>query len=266
MMAYIPPKADELGHGANGLSDEEDYLDQQAKVAERVYTYLEKLHLTYEEEFEGIITGELFKRIEQECGVDVKQFGKYFGILRKNEAPMCNLFCPGVILGLVADAPQHRHGRGDNNELLDTQQKRDKYRRTSLKQHIDEWLLLKHIYDQINPDKQDENTGRSILADTKNLINQMHDLINPIIEQIIHDPLVIREIPEYLLEKIGELEMRGMANLRKYGLLPIVVLYYEIGVTGTIGKPGNRVDWFKAGKPTPKEWFERWGLTPPEEA
>ena len=138
---------------------------------------------------------------------------------------------------------------------------------------INEWLQLKHVYDQIDPEEQDECTGRSILRDTKDLINQIHNLTEPIINLAIQSPLTIQEVPEHILSKVQELEMRGYINAHNYELLPVYKVFFEIGTTGiangdiicNIPNISRRISWFQAGKPTPKEWFERWGLTPPEE-
>ena len=90
-MVHIYPTADEPGYVTNGLSGQEDPSGQLAKAAECILNYIWKLHLTPEEENKRIITGELIKDIEQECGINISQFSKYFGILRKNEASMGSL-------------------------------------------------------------------------------------------------------------------------------------------------------------------------------
>ena len=189
---------------------------------------------------------------------NTEKYRRYFDILRRNDAPMANnfpsleSFAKGLPTHKWVDAPA-----GGFRESVFVENKEDALRefRRYIKGIVEGWIVIKNIYDGIILDEQDENTGRLILQENKALINKFHILFMQAVEAVLENP----ESPPNIPKELFDLRSRILENAIKYGGLPAVRTYNEVGREGTLGTSvKTRDQWFDAGKPTNKEWFEKW--------
>ena len=73
---------------------------------------------------------------------------------------------------------------------------------------------------------------------------------------MLENPGVRLDMPQELTDLRNEI----YKNAIEYGTLPAVDTYDDIGRKGIIDDSvaKTRWDWFMKGKPTSKEWFQKW--------
>ena len=201
------------------------------------------------------------EKIRADVELRTKTYREYFDILRRNDAPMVNNF-PDLAF-LTKELPTARiiTVMKGNAEVVtyvpvESEEEAMSERRKRIEGIIEGWMVIKTIYDKINPDEQNENTGRIILEQTKDLINRFHQLFMEAATSALYDPAMPPNIPEELFK----LRKQIFENAIIYGNLPAVKTYEEVGRIGTLDDTHvkTRDEWFRAGKPTNTEWFKKW--------
>ena len=204
---------------------------------------------------ENILSGR-----EPESELDIERYRKYFDILRRNDAPIVNEF--PYIKTLAKGLPANKiiTVKGGGIEYLkavpvESKEEAAEELRKDIRRMVESWTIIKNIYDGINLGEQDENTGRAILQENKDLINRFHSLFMEVVGYILQNP----ELPPNIPRELFDLRARIFKNAIAYGELPAVRTYENIGREDMFKKGvGTRYEWFKAGKPTSKKWFKKW--------
>ena len=171
-------------------------------------------------------------------------YGRYFEILRKNDAPIGHAFCDLNFLQNGLEITKRlRKFRGKGKEA-------EEHHREWVEEVISYWRVFKKIYDEIDLDEQDGNTGKGVLAENKELIDEYHRLFMPVAEKALAHLGADLEIPS----ELPDLKRRIWQNMTKYQQLPAVRAYDRAYASGKIDVSSGmtRSQWFKAGKPRRK--------------
>lgn len=193
---------------------------------------------------------------------EVEKYKKYFDILRKNDAPMINnlLGLDELALGLPKEkfiiSYNERSPKIEirSNFPIDNKEEAIEEFKKKINDVIKSWMVIKSIYDKINPSEQDENTGKTILEVTKQLVNSFHALFIPVTQQLLKNP----ESPIAIPSELFQLRNSILENAYLYGDLPAVKAYDGVGTIDMIPDTIGGDEWFRTGKPTRPEWFKKW--------
>jgi len=191
-----------------------------------------------------------------------EKYKKYFDILRRNDTPIRDIpnldfLTQGLPTEKMVTQPLGPRGAGlafwqpieSKAEALKEFQKR-------IEEEVASWLFLKNLYESIDTEGQDEGTGKSIIEKIKILIARFDSLFIKVTKLASQNP---DNLPIDDLEELKGVRDNILKSSMEYGDLPAVRIYEEIGRKGTFGDGIDlRDEWFRAGKPTPTEWFEKW--------
>jgi DNA repair exonuclease SbcCD nuclease subunit len=225
------------------------------------------INIFMEEEIKGEIRflkerhPQRFKAFEESLGISIEQgiekYKKYFDILRKNDIPMINSFPrPNEIPNELSQYKTINKNGITTFEKMENKKKRveEFFKRIdSQKKCLD---FIKSLYDKIDIEIQNKDTGKEILRENKEILSDYYTLYNQTLQKAKMSLGKNFIIPE----ELSKMAQKILENSIKYGNLPAIMTYENIGRIGTIPKNMTRDEWFRNGKPTPKEWFEKWSF------